>query len=351
MMSPSMVAQQTATLSELYAQELPGLVAQTPTLPEGIQRVYALGNGDSHHAALAAAQAFSAWTDIDYRPMPAYTFVQHELPRLRPQDAARTLVVCISASGSSKLAVSALSEVRGRGLGATLSMTGKPGSAMDQAAEYTLSTIITEKGRSPGIRTYAASLCGLLCLAGRLGQCEDRLLHAGCVLQTEAPRLDGILSDSVRAAEAAAHWDWPLCTVLGCDGLFGCAHFAAAKLVETSGVFASGQEMEEWCHVESMAYPLNAPVIILLGSACDREKALSVMNIAHRAGRRTLLISAFTPDDALRAGADEHVFLSLHVPEALNPLFLYMPLLPLAQRLAEKEGRAMFLSDQPFRLF
>lgn len=350
MMSPSMVADQMVTLSELYAQELPGMLTQSPELPKGIRRVYALGNGDSHHAALAASQAFAAWTDIDYRPMPAYTFVQHELPRLRTQNAAQTLVVCISASGTSKLAVNALSEVRKRGLGATLSMTGNAGSAMDQAAEYTLSTAITEKGRSPGIRTYAASLCGLLCLAGRLGECEDRLNLAADALKADSA-LDAMLSDSVRMAESAAQWDWQLGTVVGCDGLQGCAQFVAAKLVETSGVYAAGQELEEWGHVESMAYPLNAPVIVLLGSPCDREKALGVMDVAHRAGRKTLLVSAFERDEELAANADESMFLALHVPEELNPLFHYMPLLPLAQRLAEKEGRGMFLSDQPFRLF
>ena len=351
MLNPSLVLEQAATLSELYEKELPELVTQPITLPKSIRRVYALGNGDSYHALLSASQAFCSWTNIEYHPVPAYTFMQHELHRLSPEDATHTLVVCISASGSSTLATRVLDDVHRRGLGMTLSITGKHGNNMDQAADYILSTAITEKGRTPGIRTFAASLCGMLCLAGYLSECNDHLRLVAETLQRNAPMLEDILSKGMQIGKTASQWSWPLCTVLGCDSLQGCAQFVSAKMVEISGVYAAGQEMEEWCHVESMAYPLDAPVIVLLGSTYDRKKALSVMELAHRAGRKVMLVSSFAQDDELQDNADESIFLALSMQEEMNSLFHYIPLLPLAQCLAEKKGRAMFLSDQPFRLF
>lgn len=349
MLSPTLIDEQALTLPELYAEELPAILAGEEPLPAGIRRVYALGNGDSYHAALAAAEAFAAWTDITYLPMPAYTFQTKELPRMATARAQETLVVCISASGSSKLAVSILTEVKARGVGRTLSLAGKPGCAMDQAAEWTLSTAIAEKGRSPGIRTYAASVAGLLQLACRLVG-RDASALAG-QLRAAAAAMPALLARAGQAADVTAAWDWPLASVLGCDGLLGCARFVAAKLAEGCGVYAAGQELEEWCHVESMTYPLNAPVIILQGSEAERAKTLRVADTAHRAGRRVLLVGAGAEDAALLAAADEAIFLGLDCDPALYPLFHYLPALPLISALAARLGRAMFLSDQPFKLF
>lgn len=346
-----MITDQAVTLPELYSAELPELFLKKNPLPQGIRRVYALGNGDSHHAALAASQAFSEWTDVEYLPMPAYTFMAKELPRMKPERAAETLVVCISASGSSKLAVDILTAVREKGLGRTLSMTGRPGCALDACAEYTLSVAIQEKGRSPGIRTYAASLCGILQLACRLGGHENLLSDLADALKKDASALPAVLKASEEAALRAAGWDWPHLSVLGCDGLLGCAQFTAAKFAEGCGLYAAGQELEEWCHVESMTYPLNAPVMIFHSCDADRAQCIKVSDTAHRAGRKVIIVSAASDGSDIRAAADEAVFLGLCCQNALSPLFHYIPGLYLARVLAEKFGRAMFLSDQPFSLF
>lgn len=351
MLSPALIDEQALTLPELYETELPAILAGQGALPKGIRRVYALGNGDSYHAALAASEAFAEWTDLVYLPMPAYTFQTKELPRLTKAQAAETLVVCISASGSSKLAVSILTAVKEQGLGHTLSVSGKPGCAMDQAADWSLSVAIAEKGRSPGIRTYAASVCGLLQLACRLGNREELLPALSKQLQTEAGKMPALLARAKQTADRAVQWDWPLASVLGCDGLLGCAQFIAAKFAEGCGVYAAGQELEEWCHVESMTYPLNAPVVILHGGDAETPKALRIADTAHRAGRKVLLISRGGGDVALRDAADESVFMGLECEGALQPLFHYLPALSLISAIAVKLGRAMFLSDQPFKLF
>lgn len=349
MLNPSLIMDQAATLPELYAQEIPDIFRmQLPDL-SGIRCIYAVGNGDSYHAAQAAAEAFAAWTDIAYRPMPAYTFQMKELPRLTSEHASETLVVCISASGSSKLAVNILQEVTARHVGHTLSLSGKAGSAMDQVAEWSANTTISKKGRSPGIRTYAASFAGLLTLACRLGGKNiDTLIEQ---LQAEAAGMPAWMEQSAKAIEKAINWDWPLVSVLGCDGLLGCARFAAAKFAEGCGLYAAGQELEEWCHVESMTYPLNAPVVLLMGSAEEEAKVIRVSDMARRAGRKIFLVCAGTRSDALCSAVDAAVFLSLKCDSALYPFFSFVPLLPAISTLATRWGRAMFLSDQPFKLF
>lgn len=346
-MSPAMIGQQAATLPELYAKELPQILRSEVALPAGIRRVYALGNGDSHHAAQAAAQAFAQWTDIEYLPMPAYNFLTHEAQRMDPARADETLVVCISASGSSKLALAIYEAVKGKAH--TLAMTGKPGCAMDQAAEYALSVAIQEKGRSPGIRTYAASLTGLIKLACELGHGDASALAEE--LARNAAALSPVLEGSLAMAERCAAWDWSLCSIAGSDCLQACAHFVAAKFAEGCGVFALHEDLEEWCHVVSMTYPLDAPVIILQGTENEKPQAIKVADTAHRAGHKVILVCAGKEEESLRAAADEAIFLGVEGDSALNALYHYIPLLAVTEKLAVKHGRAMFLSDQPFSLF
>ena len=348
LMPASMIGDQVATLPELYEKELPAILNGSVTLPKGIRRVYALGNGDSHHAALAAAQAFAQWTNIEYLPLPAYNFLTHEAQRLCPARADETLVVCISASGSSKIALDIFEAVQGKAH--TLAMTGKPGCKMDEASEYQLSVAITEKGRSPGIRTYAASLAGLIKLCCELGG-KKNAGELALQIEADACKLQSMLDQSLDMAVRAAAWDFPLCSIAGSDCLQPCAQFTAAKFAEGCGVFALSDDLEEWCHVVSMTYPLHAPVIIFQGTDSEKSQAMKVADTAHRAGRKVIMVCAGEEDEALKQAADECIFMHLSCDSALNALYHYMPLLHLTEKLADKHGRAMFLSDQPFSLF
>ena len=351
-MSPELIDRQIDTLPELYGQELPCLLSRAKdiALPQGIRRIYAVGNGDSYHAALSAAQAFAQWTCVDYRPVPAFTFFTKEMQRMCPEERDATLVVCISASGSSSLAQSILKETAARGLAHTLSVTGRTGSPMDQRAEGVLPAVIREQGRSPGIRTYAASLCALLALAGRMSTAEDRLDCLRAWISESAQGLAQTIARSRQAVVQAARWDWPHAMVLGCDGLLGCAQFIVAKLAEGCGVLGVAQELEEWCHVESMTYPLTAPMILLAGDASTCQQAIKAATVARKTGRPVLSICALE-DQGLSEASDISVSLGLREPGPLEPLYAYIPGTLLARALGDKLGRAMFLSDLPYSLF
>jgi glucosamine--fructose-6-phosphate aminotransferase (isomerizing) len=55
----------------------------------------------------------------------------------------------------------------------------------------------------------------------------------------------------------------PALVMTGSGPSYGSALFAAAKMTETAGVFAAGQDLEEWCHVERFAYPDAMPVFVI----------------------------------------------------------------------------------------
>lgn len=349
---PSLIKDQVETLQELYALELPRIMnlSKDMPFPERIKKVYAIGNGDSYHAALGATQAFAKWANVEYIPMPAYTFLKTEMNRIKKEQSEETLVVCISASGSSALCLKIMEELKSGGLAQTLALTGKADNAMDRAADWTLSTVISEKGRAPGIRTYAASFLGLVALAIRFNADSELAGHLAKAIAQSGDHIPQIIAESEKVASEAVQWDWPNAMVLGLDGLLGCASFVAAKFVEGSGILASFHELEEWCHVESMAYPLNSPVIILHGNDDTIDQVEKISSVARKAGRPVLIVSNLALDN-LRDAAN--CFVSLHgvKHEELLPMYHYIPGVILVHSLAEKYGRAMFLSDLPFSLF
>lgn len=350
---PSLIKEQVETLQELYALELPGIISLSEQIPfpKTIKRVYAIGNGDSHHAALAASQAFATWANnVECIPMPAYSFLKIEMNRLKKEQSEETLVVCISASGSSALCLKIMEKLKGDGLAQTLALTGKAESAMERAADWQLSTVISEKGRSPGIRTYAASFIGLVALAVRFNSDPELAGRLAQAIASSGDHIPQIIMESEKAVLEAVKWDWPNAMVLGLDGLLGCASFVAAKFVEGSGILASSHELEEWCHVESMAYPLHAPLIVLHGDCGTTDQVEKVSTVARKVGRPVLIVSNLA-SDSLREAANCFVSLPGVKHGELLPLYHYIPGVILAHALAEKYGRAMFLSDLPFSLF
>lgn len=346
-MSPQMIGEQIQTYPELFSVDLTKILTQNIDLPNGIDTLYAVGNGDSYHAALCAANEIYRRSGVRCIPVPAFTFLNWDIETVRHPE--KTLVACISASGSSSIGVSILNKAHEIGVH-SIALTGKAECAMNAAAEAWLNVAISEKGRSPGLRTFAASYIGLLRLAIALTKKNDCIDDMAKAL-TDASRL---LQDYIDRAEAmtknAAAWNWPMAMFAGCDLLEGCARFCAAKFVEGAGVYAAGQELEEWCHVESMAYPLNAPLIILQADEKDAKQAAKLVDVAHRAGRKVIVMGNAL-SETLQTEADLALFVNKKLQNWLLPIVLHIPAAMLAQKLAEKEGRSMFLSDQPFRLF
>ncbi|MHC8421390.1 SIS domain-containing protein [Streptomyces sp. NB004] len=232
--------------------------------------VHLVGDGDSYYAAVSAELAFRSLAGVDCAATPALGFLEYEAPWLGSRSGGgRRLVVGVSASGFTPRVVEALARA-GRQGAATLAVTGVPDSPLARAADHTLPVRLAGGEPSPGIRTYQASLLALLLLAVRLGEArrhhtrDDRDAMEGeiAALRDGVARTVAGLGDACgRVAELVG--DGPVVVMVGSGPALGTAQYGAAKLIEGAGVFARGQDLEEWNHVERFAGPYDMPLFVL----------------------------------------------------------------------------------------
>lgn len=333
---------QTAAL----AGDLPGLLRDAtaavgdalPGLPE-LDRIIALGSGDSLHAALACAPAFAR--TVDYRPMTASEFTRH--PPAPETPRARTAIVGISASGGNPSIVATVTDARGRGH-PTVAVTSTADSPLSAAARTTLRVRSGAMEPSPGIRTYQASLVTLLCLAGRLAA-------AGGAPESGAERPAGLadpwrLADAVRRSAALARpalpplvdaWaSAPVVMVAGSGPGLGTARHVAAKITEAAAQPAVGVELEDWWHVHRFGHERGNPVLFVATPGPARD---AVVAMARRtAQRRPVAVVAAEGDEDAAGAGDWFVPVAPGVSDVCRPLIDHVFAGPLAAGLAQRRG-------------
>ncbi|GAA2363180.1 SIS domain-containing protein [Streptomyces cuspidosporus] len=319
--------------------------------PAEIESVVIVGDGDSYHAARAVEMAFESLAGVDCRPVSALPFTHYARPDA-PRPAHTVLTIAVSASGRTPLVVR--SAERARRAGATVvALTGTPASPLTESADAALLVGLPGQEPSPGVRTYQAGVLGALLIAIRLGQARGRLdRDRADALRDELVALAGAVEETVRTvggpcrevAERVA--DAPVLTVLGSGPSHGTALYSAAKVIETSGVFAAGQDLEEWCHVERFARPTDMPTFVVAPPGHARDHAHQVIRRAAGLGRRVV---AITPADDDRGAAEAWARLPVRgsVREEFSPLLYHLYAAPLACHLAHRLGRTPFAAGRP----
>jgi glucosamine--fructose-6-phosphate aminotransferase (isomerizing) len=312
-----------------------------PSWCTGVDRVILTGDGDSYHAACAAEMAVEQIAGVDCRPLSAFRFDAYGATSLRA--AAHPLVIAVSASGTTDRVVRAIRSARQHAT--TIAVTGVAGSPVTQVADHSIVVGLAEPRRSPGIRTYQASLLGLLLVAAQLGHHR----HASPDIEAEAELV--ALAEAVEATAAAVTEpcrrlaatlaDAPAMMTVGSGPSYGTALFTAAKIIEGAGVFAAGQDLEEWSHVERFAYPDDMPVVVIAPPGRSHQRALELAAQAHRLGRRVVAVTAH--DDA-EAAPYAHAVLPVHgnTREEFSPLLYHVFSSYLACHLADTLGRKPF---------
>jgi glucosamine--fructose-6-phosphate aminotransferase (isomerizing) len=313
-------------------------------------RVYVSGSGDSYHAALAAEMAFEEIGRTPCEPSNGMTFTAYiadTMPTPFPNDP---LVIGISASGGSYRTIQLLEAAKANNAN-TLALTGTAGSPVTQVADNKIVVGVPDMGKSPGIRTYQASLMGLLLLAIRFGEIKGYIPQEEANgIRSELKSLADLVEATVEKAETPARelakaWaESPMMMFLGSGPSYGTAMFSAAKVVEGAGVFAVAQDLEEWAHVERFCYPNDMPVYIVAPPGKSHWRAVEVAETAKSLGHRVAAVIQ-EGDDAIGQYADVVFPVPGEVREAFSPIVYHVASNFFASYVAEQLGRSCFQSD------
>ncbi|MGH8931687.1 MAG: SIS domain-containing protein [Egibacteraceae bacterium] len=294
-----------------------------------IGKVYLVGDGDSHHAACATELAYESIAGVSCEPLSALRFVSYGADAMRLDGQQRILVIATSASGETERVLEVIERAREHGA-STLAITGTPGSAVTRIADQFIVVALGHQTRSPGIRTYQASLLGMLLCAIRLGEArgahpaaQSRAMHREITaLASFIHTTNQLAGDRCRVlADRIA--DAPAMVMVGSGPNHGTAMFGAAKMIEAAGLIAVGQDIEEWWHVERFAYPVDMPVVVISPPGRSHQRAGAMAAKAAALGRRVIAVT--DPDDAEVARHAEVVLpVCGRVREEFSPLLYHL---------------------------
>lgn len=356
-MQPELILDQMSTLGDIHRDQFAEIDASvrrafTALELESLHRVYALGDGDSYHAALASEMSFGEFAKLAYYPTPAFQFLAYDsdfIPFNFPRD---TLIVGISASGGSSKVVESIKKARKISESVLVAgMVGNEDSRVGEASNRIISVQLPELGRSPGIRTYTASLMGLLSLAIRIGEIKRHYhMEDANKLRKEiidlAEAVDLTYETAIEPAKAAARAvrDATLLSFTGSGPSFGSAYFSGAKVVESAGVFPGIQDLEEWAHVERFSYPIDYPVFLVAPPGKSYWRALELAKGVKLIGHP--LLAVVSAKDSEIAQIADYVFpVQAETREAFSPLLYYIAGTTFAYYLTKELGRCMFMTD------
>jgi glucosamine--fructose-6-phosphate aminotransferase (isomerizing) len=216
------------------------------------QMLYTAGCGDSFYAGLACEMAFSYFCRLPIKALSAMQFARYEVDRV-PVPA---VLLGISNSGQVSRSIEAVALARTVGLD-TIAITGNGSSGIANAAALSMAVPIAAMGQSPGIRSYTIQLLTLYLCAIRLGELRQVLSPAEAAdwrrkLRDVADAMEATIQATDTPARQAATQlkDDDVWVFLGSGPNYASGLFSAAKLVESCGANAWGQDIEEWGHIQ-----------------------------------------------------------------------------------------------------
>ncbi|MFA5528904.1 MAG: SIS domain-containing protein [Peptostreptococcales bacterium] len=317
----------------------------------GIKQVFVVGNGDSYFAGLAVTQIFNKFTDVQYKAVQSMKFFAYEHTLLKEYSPGQTLIIGVSASGESKRVVQALEEARKSLPSAKIfALVGNVESSVAGIADKILDVSIPNEGTAPGIRSYVASLFGLLGVALRIGELQGKIhLHDAnrvrAYIPTLAPIAERITNTSIEVSKNITSLvKSPILTVVGSGCNFGNALFNAAKFVEIAGLHATGQDIEEWLHVERFAYPLDSPIMVIASSGEAFNHAKKMIGVAKAIGHQIICITN-SADDSIISRESEYIVNFDDIEELYSVFITFIPSIPFAIAYGNELNRNMFMSD------
>lgn len=302
-------------------------------LSEGIEEIHITGCGDSYYAASSLEFAFTVWAKTLTRVGPALTVGRYRIPEIGEQKR-RTLVIGISASGEIARTIEAIEIAKSLGA-LTMGFTSDPESSLATTADAFLSLPTPDLPHGPGLISYLGSLLMGYAICSLLTS-DQSSEHISRSIEGVPVELERWMSEEQSRGRSFAKKiaGRENIVFLGSGPGRGSSMFSAAKIVESAGVSAWGQDVEEWAHIEYFSEPTTMPTWLLSaeGRSIGREREIET---AARAIGRQLLVSRWSGWQGLDP----------RTREAISPLLLWAGPVAYAAELAR------ILGEEPFRGF
>lgn len=266
-----------------------------------VKRIYLVGCGDSHHAAVGAELAFHQLAGVPTQALSSLPFSRYTVGYLPDTGPNTNLTIAISVSGVVSRTIEALDLAQKAGA-VGIALTGNPNAPLAKAAHNVFQTTVPPLPDElnmvvPGVRSYLASQMGLYSAAIRIGEVRGHLTTAQAdSLRGELAGLATVMEDTIRtcepvAKELVAQWaDAPDWVFVAGGPLYGSAMFSAAKLLEASGDAAMAQETEEWTHLQYFTTPTTTPTIFMSAAQFDADRMAEAARAAQSIGRRRVAV-------------------------------------------------------------
>jgi glucosamine--fructose-6-phosphate aminotransferase (isomerizing) len=264
----------------------PVILKQARSLPpyQDLKSIIICGCGDSHHASIGLSMGFSSISPGQCIPSNSMNASRYLIPQLGER-AHNTLVIAISASGEVARTIEAI-EVANHFGARTLAFTGRASGTLARTANQYIAHSGPELPHGPGLISYLTSLLMGYALLYKLSETgfKERLEQAFEKLISE---MEPWIQDRWReGALFADEAESGTCVFLGSGPLFGSALFAAAKLLEASGEYAWGQDVEEWAHLEYFGSQASMRTWLLSAEGRSLSRELEVRTAAAAIGRK-----------------------------------------------------------------
>lgn len=208
-------------------------------------RLFLVGTGTSHHAAVAAGEIFRTYSgDLDVRAMPAFDFSVYP-PILRKDD----VVIVLSHRGNKTYSLRSAEAAKAHGA-LTVLVTGMGQAEASRFCDLTLETVPQEKSSAHTI-SYTGSLAVLAALALQVGHLRTGVEALPATFLTHT--LPNALAESLQTEDAARDLAQKLVGrrkiwVTGGGPGAVIAHETALKIKETSYVEVEGCAVETLIH-------------------------------------------------------------------------------------------------------
>jgi len=350
MMYAQIVSQPTLLLEVFDATERAVQDAFSHCQSQRWQAVYTAGCGDSFYAGLACEMAFAHFCRLPVKALAAMQFARYEVDRL-PQYAG---LFGISNSGQVSRSIEAVGLARAAGVD-TIAVTGNSTSGIAREAAATVAVAIPAMGRSPGIRSYTVQLLSLLLCALHLGELRQVISAAEArawrqqLRDVAAFMAATIQTTDDRAKQVAERFgeaeNW---VFMGSGPSYATALFIAAKLVESCGANAWGQDIEEWAHIQFFNRQEHTPTCVIIPPGRSVDRALELLPYVKGIGRPTMVVAS-SEQPFLPTQADVVLPVPQAVPEVFSPLVYCLAGELLAYYLAEVRGVEFFQATRSFR--